>query len=371
MESLSQLPANAAAPLVDVVESASDAARLRQPPLLIRGSLEDYLDGLGLGRGPLRAQRIGEGHSNATFVIERDGFEAVLRRPPRPPYPKHAHNVLREARVQEALADTAVPVPQILVTCRSDEVLGAPFYLMERLHGQVVTARLPAELDDAGARRRMIDSLVDSLAALHAVDPAAVGLQDWNRGPDFLERQLNLFDKLWLVNKVREIPELSGVREWLREHQPADAASTLVHGDFRLGNVMYEPSSSGTIDAVLDWELITVGDPMTDLGYLLSTFTEPGDPESPLLGLGGVLRGGGFPGREYVAARYAEKSGRSLENLRWHVAFAFWRTAVGLEGYYKRAVAGLTDDPFNHALKTGIPQLASCAAATAFDGEFV
>jgi len=372
MESLSLSSEDAACPrLVEVVDTWAEAARLHRPPLLVRSAVQGFLDQHGLGQGPVRAQRLGEGHSNATFIIERDHFTAVLRRPPLPPYPKHAHNVLREARIQSALAGSAVPVPEILVTCESDDVLGAPFYVMNRLTGHVITSRMPPELDNPDSRQRMIDSLVDSLVALHAVDPVEVGLQQMDRGPGFLQRQLSLFDQLWIANQVRDIPAMGRARDWLHEHQPAQGTSTITHGDFRLGNVMYEPTSSGDIAAVLDWELCSIGDPLVDVGYLLSTFTEPGDPDSPLLLLGDVLRQGGFPDRDYVTTRYAEVSGRSLDPLRWYVVFAFWRTAVGLEGFYKRAVAGSTDDQFIHDLRAGIPQLADCAVATAFDGAFV
>ncbi len=372
MESLKLWPEDTArSPLIDMVETWDEADRLQQPPLLIRGALEAFLDQHGLGRGPVRAHRIGEGHSNATFLLVRDQLAAVLRRPPRPPYPQHAHNVLREARIQSALAGSAVPVPEILVTCEAEEVLGAPFYVMNHLTGHVITTQMPPELDNPDSRRRMVDGLVDSLVALHAVDPVQVRLQQMDRGSDFLQRQLTLFDELWIANRVRDIPAMSKARAWLHEHQPAQSASTITHGDYRLGNVMYEPNSSGAIAAILDWELCSIGDPLVDVGYLLSTFTERGDPDGPLLSLGEVLRQGGFPDRNYVAARYAEASGRSLDQLRWYVAFAFWRTAVGLEGFYKRAVAGATDDQFIHDLEVGIPQLADCAVATAFEGAFV
>lgn len=359
------------ATLVDTVESWDEAASLSQPPLLVLDEICRFLDSRGLGDGPLRVRRIGEGHSNATFVVERRRFEAVLRRPPRPPYPKHAHNVLREARVQSALAGSAVPVPQILAICEQNDVLGVPFYLMNLLDGHVITSSLPHSLDSGASRLTMIDSLVDSLVALHAVDPEEVGLDHLSRGADFLTRQLQLFDQLWEANRVREIPAMDQAHRWLHDNRPTQHGSTPMHGDYRLGNVMYAADGSGTIAAVLDWELFSIGDPLLDVGYLISTFTEPGDPEGPLLELASVLRGGGFPGRAYVANRYAAKSGRDLDDLRWYVAFAYWRTAIGLEGFYKRSLRGTIDDAFVRDLEVGIPRLAESALATALGGSFI
>lgn len=192
----------------------------------------------------------------------------------------------------------------------------------------------------------MIDGLVDSLVALHAVDAAAVGLDHLSRGSDFFTRQLQLFDQLWETNRACTIPAMDHARRWLHANRPAQRGSTPMHVDYRHGNLMYAADGSGTIAAVLDWELFGIGDPLLDVGYLVSTFTESEDPKGPLLELASVLRGGGFPGRAYVANRYAEKSGRDLDDLRWYVAFTYWRTAIGLDGFYKRSLHGTIDDAF-------------------------
>lgn len=340
--------------LVDVVATPADAEALERPPLIVIHPLRAFLDATGLGAGPLRVDRIGGGHSNATFRVRRNGFDGVLRRPPRPPYSATSHDVLREARVQTGLAGLA-PVPRILATCADESVVGAPFYLMEHLDGDVVTTSLPAHLDAPEARTRMTDSLVDALVALHAVPPERAGLRT-GRHAGVPERRLEFFDRLWEVNAVREVPELTETRRWLGAHLPPAQRPVVTHGDYRLGNVMF--GRDGRLAAMLDWELATVDDPLADLGYLLCTHPEPGDPPTPLFALGSVLTDG-FSGRTALAERYAAATGRSIEHLRWYVAYAFWKVAIGLESIYRQSVAGTTDDRFARDLEHGVPQLAA------------
>ncbi|MEV7431855.1 phosphotransferase family protein [Nocardioides sp. NPDC092400] len=355
--------------LVDVVDTPADAADLAHPPLLVRSTTTAVLDAAGLGTGPLRATRIGDGHSNVTFLVEREDWRGVLRRPPRPPYQPKAHDMLREARIQQALASTAVAVPRILHVEQDLGVLGVPFYVMEWHEGVFVAKTLPAVLSAPERRREAGLAFVDQLIQLHLVDHAAAGLDGLGRGEAFAARQLHVFGKLWQSHRTRDLPQLEAAEEWLRRHVPADAGRpTLLHGDFRLANVMFAPDEPVRVRALLDWELSTVGDPIADLGYLLSTYPERPQERGALLSEAAAAATGGFPSRRDLVERYAATTGADLSSLSWWVTLAFWRTAVGLESFYKRAVDGTTDDPFIHALEAGVPELAE-RAVRAMEGE--
>src|SRR5215207_1986262 len=222
---------------MDVVDTAEDAAELQRPPLLVREPLEEFLDAHDIGEGRLEAERIGDGHSNITFLVTRGDARVVLRRPPRPPLPPSAHDVLREARLLRALEGTPVRVPRVLA--ESDEsVLGVPFYLMEEMHGTVITSEMPAALDSQTGRRGVSEELVDALADIHAVDWRACGLEGYGKPSGYLERQLRRFTGLWEFNKTRELPVVEEVGAWLASNLPDSPESTIVHGDYRLGNVM-------------------------------------------------------------------------------------------------------------------------------------
>jgi aminoglycoside phosphotransferase (APT) family kinase protein len=345
-----------------IVDTPEEAAALPLPPLLVRRPLEAFLDAHGLGRGPLEAEPVGDGHSNVTYLVSREGGAWVLRRPPRPPLPPSAHDVLREAFLLRALEGTAVRVPGVLATCDDPAVIGAPFYVMERVLGHVVTTEdLPAGLEPG----RLGDELVDALVEVHAADWQACGLEGYGKPTGYLERQLRRFAGLWEHNRTRELSVLDRVTGWLGEHRPESGPATIVHGDYRLGNVMFGPDAPARLTAIFDWELATIGDPLADVGYLTATWAEPGDPESTILSLGAVTRQPGFPTRAELVARYEERSGRSTSDLRWYRTLALWKSAIFLEGSYKRRLAGTTDDPFFDALKTGVPELADRAWASA------
>ena len=350
---------------MSIVDTAEEAAALELPPLLVRRPLERYLDGCGLGSGALEAEPIGEGHSNVTFLIRRAGGEWVLRRPPRPPLPPSAHDVLREAWLLRALEPTAVRTPRVLATCDDEAVIGAPFYVMEKVEGEVVTLAVPQPLDSEQERARMGAELVDALVEIHAADWQACGLEGFGKPTGYLERQLRRFGGLWEHNKTREIATLDRITAWLAEHRPESGAATVVHGDYRLGNVMFAPGAPARLNAIFDWELATIGDPLADVGYLLATWAEPGDPDSTLFSLGAVTRRPGFPSRAELVARYEQRSGRSMGDVRWYTTLALWKAAVFLEGSYKRRLAGTTEDAFFDLLAEGVPQLAEHAWAIA------
>jgi aminoglycoside phosphotransferase (APT) family kinase protein len=344
-----------------IVDTPEEAAALELEPLLIRRPLEAFLDAQGLGEGPLDAESIGEGHSNVTYVIRRGDASWVLRRPPRGPLPPSAHDVLREARLLTAVADAPIRTPKVLATCDDPSVIGAPFYVMERVDGHVITWQLPEVFDAPEERRRIGDELIDTLVEIHAVDWAACGLEGYGKPTGYLDRQLRRFGGLWDHNKTREVPTLDKLTAWLGEHKPESGTASIVHGDYRLGNVMFAPEAPARLIAIFDWELATIGDPLADVGYMLATWAQEGDPENAISALGGVTRGPGFPSREELVARYEERSGRSMSDVRWYMALALWKSAVFLEGSYKRRLAGTTEDPFFDLLKEGVPLIAERA----------
>ncbi len=348
--------------LVDVVEGPEQAAALPHAPLIVLRPLEAWLDEHALGRGALTATRIGTGHSNATFLLERGADRMVLRRPPRPPLPPSAHDMLREARVLAALQGRA-RVPAMLAVCPGPEVIGAPFYVMQELHGHVVTDVLPAVLAAPEARWRAGNDLVDALVELHAVDIDAAGLSDFGRPDGYLARQVQRFATLWEHNATRELPLAGELGEWLAATQPSSGAACVVHGDYRLGNVMLDRDEPRVL-ALLDWELATLGDPLADLGYLVATYTQPGS-ERTVLDLSPVTGEHGFPARDELVGRYAERSGRSVGALAWYETLALWKAAVFCEGLYARYLRGGSADAWTAGLAAGVPGLLRAAAATA------
>ena len=208
--------------VVEIVDTPEEAASLALPPLLVREPVERFLDEHGLGRGPITATRLGEGHSNVTYCVRRAGTQVVLRRPPRPPLPPSAHDMMREARVLRGLEDSDVPVPRVLATCPDESLLGVPFYVMEYLDGCVLTRATPPGLAAVSQRAAIAERMVTALAALHAVDFEACGLGDFGKPTGYLERQLRRFGALWEAGRTRELPEFDELTAWLRDNLPGE-----------------------------------------------------------------------------------------------------------------------------------------------------
>ena len=323
------------------------------------------VDAGGLGRwlgGPVEVKRIHAGHSNLTFLVRFEGGEYVLRRPPAGEVAPTAHDVLREHRVLAALQDTPVRVPRVLAAGEGEGVLpdGKAFYLMERVPGTVIRSRLPSGWgDDPHDRRRVGEELVDALVELHGVDAAAVGLADLGRPSGYVERQLRRWQAQRDFARVREIPDLDVVARWLAAHVPESPPPTLVHGDYKLDNVVFADDPPARLTAILDWEMCTIGDPFADLGWLLSFWVEPGEPVEGMRALAAVSATGGFATRAELAERYGAASGRRVGDIRFYEALAVWKLAILLEASYARHLAGTTDDPFFALLETGVPELAA------------
>jgi aminoglycoside phosphotransferase (APT) family kinase protein len=326
--------------------------------------VEAFLDEHDLGDGPVRAERIGDGGgSNFSFLLERGDERYVLRRPPRPPLPPSAHDMVREARLQLALAPQGIRLPPILAVCEDEALLGVPFYVMRFLDGHVVTTTLPAGLDDPDARRRLGEELVDALVEIHAADVTEPALAAFFRPGSYVERQVRRFTQLWEINATREIPAVVEVGRRLAEERPEPVPDTVVHGDYRLGNLMVERGRPDRVQAVLDWEMGAIGDPRADLGYLLATYTEPGGGPSPL-GVSPVTALDGFPTKAELVARYEEQSGREVGPLGWFEALALWKAAVFCEAIYGRYTRGElgAEDARAAAFEHAVPRMAATAA---------
>jgi aminoglycoside phosphotransferase (APT) family kinase protein len=343
----------------DVVRTHAEAAGNAREPLLVIQPLLEFLGANDLGAPDgLEATPIGDGHSNVTFVLSTG---VVLRRPPRGPLPPSAHDVLREARLLRALEPTPVRAPRVLAVCDDPEVIGAPFYVMERVEGVVITSEVPPPLDTPAEKERIATELIDALVELHDADWRAIGLEDFGKPSGYLERQLRRFTGLWEHNRTREIPEVAIVGEWLKANMPESPDATIVHGDYRLGNTMMAADAPARLVAIFDWEMATIGDPLADLGYLMMFWLEADDPSVGMYDLQGVTRQEGFPTRQEMIAMYEERSGRSMRSLTWYVTLALWKAIVFMEGNYKRALSGATDDPYLKAFGDGVIEIAQRA----------
>ncbi|MFF4405000.1 phosphotransferase family protein [Streptomyces sp. NPDC001404] len=304
---------------------------------------------------PAGARLLAGGRSNLTYRIDCGDRSLVLRRPPLGHVLATAHDMAREYRVLTALRPTAVPVPRTFGLCEDPAVLGAPFYVMELVEG--VTFRNDAELAPLGPpeARRTAFALVDALAALHAVDPARAGLADFGRPEGFMARQVRRWRRQWEASRTRDVPGADALNDRLAASCPVDGTASLVHGDYKLDNVLLDPADPGRIAAVLDWEMSTHGDPLADLGMLCMYWDGfAGFPDSPVATPGALP---GWPSAAQLVERYATRSAVPLDRLGWYVAFSFYKLAAILEGIHCRTVQGHTVGDEPAALAEAVPLL--------------
>ena len=286
---------------------------------------------------PLSFDRISGGRSNMTFgVRDSAGHAWALRRPPLGKRLGSAHDMGREHRVIAALQDTPVPVPPVIGLCEDESVNEAPFYVMGFVDGPILRSAEDAKEFDEDERRAIGERVVDTLVAIHEVDPDSVGLGDLGRKEAYVERQLKRWHGQWEKSKTRELPAVDSVHERLSARIPEQGPATIVHGDYRLDNMILSPA--GEIAAVVDWELCTLGDPLADVGMLLVYWSEQGDELVPLFEPATMAPG--FLNRDEVKARYAERSGRDLSEIDFYVALGLWKLSIILEGVYARYAAG-------------------------------
>jgi aminoglycoside phosphotransferase (APT) family kinase protein len=283
--------------------------------------------------GPLTAEVIAGGRSNLTYVVRGATGEVVVRRPPLALVLPSAHDMSREYRVTAALSDAGFPVARPLLLCTDTDVIGAPFYVMEHVDGVVLRGETLSTVDVEAAERCGTE-LVDTLLRLHAIDYAAIGLGDFGRPDGYLARQVRRWHEQWERAKTRELPLLDSVTQRLRDSMPDSPRPGIVHGDYRLDNVMLDPGLR-EIRAVVDWEMATIGDPLADVG-LMVVYTD----SSGLRLVPSVPKG--FPTGRDLAQRYAKASGIGLDRLDWYVAFGFFKLAVISEGIHARYLLGRT-----------------------------
>jgi aminoglycoside phosphotransferase (APT) family kinase protein len=309
------------------------------PPGLDLEGLRAHLDRErpGLVRGPLSAELIEGGRSNLTYAVTDGASRWVVRRPPLGHVLATAHDMSREHRVISALHPTAVPVPEPVLLCQGESVIGAPFYVMEFVDG--TPYRTSAQLASLGPERTrgVVLGLVDTLVELHAVEPAAVGLGDFGRPEGFLERQLRRWGKQLEASRNRDLPGIGELHATLGKSLPASPAPAVVHGDYRLDNVLV--GGDDRIKAILDWEMSTLGDPLTDVGLLVMYSRPKTMPDSPVSTAGDAP---GHPEPGELIERYAARSGRDLSAISWYTAFAYFKLAVILEGIHYRHTLGQT-----------------------------
>jgi aminoglycoside phosphotransferase (APT) family kinase protein len=306
---------------------------------------------------------ISGGKSNLTYRVACDAGEVVLRRPPLGHVLPTAHDMVREHRVLRALEGTAVPVPRVLVLGSADGPLGVDFYVMERVLGHVCRNALPPGYADGPEPRAAIGAaLVDVLADLHAVDPEAVGLAGFGRPTGFVERQLRRWSRQWDASKSGDLPALDELRDELVRTLPPQRAAAIVHGDYRLDNTILHPTLPGRIVAVLDWEMSTLGDPLTDLGTLLAYWSETTD--DPVVAAARVMApvaaAEGFPSRAQIVERYAARTGFDVSGVEWYQAFAYFKLAVVCQGIAARAAGGaMLGSGFDDAQRIVAPLVAA------------
>ncbi|WP_058856074.1 phosphotransferase family protein [Nocardia jinanensis] len=308
-----------------------------------RRELQQFLVARGILSGPITTRAIGDGHSNLTYLVADGTRKVIVRRPPPPPIPPGANDMLREARLLTALMPTAVPVPEVLAVAEQGDVLDVPFYVMSYAPGPVVTTETPAPLNTPEQRRAVGNDLVDTLAALHAVDWRARGLENLGRPQGFNSRHLRRMRRLVADDNGDPPAHFADIDAWLEANTPPESGATIVHCDFRIGNLVLAPDIPGRVAAVLDWELATVGDPLLDVGYLLATIPEPGRPMNPTAELSAALLEHGYPSKDELMDRYSAHTGRDLTNLAWYTTLALWKLAVLYEYSRRRVLDGIGD----------------------------
>ncbi|WP_254524466.1 phosphotransferase family protein [Natrinema caseinilyticum] len=335
----------------------------------LRSHLEEQL---GEDR-PIELAPIEAGRSNETVSVTWGDRKLILRKPPSGESSEDAHDVLREYRIMDALQKTAVPVPEMILVCDDHDVIGSDFYLMEYLDGHVVRGEEPDVFSASDSRRRFGEELVETLASIHTVDIEGVGLGDLGHPDGFTERQVERWGKQleWALDRTErrdELSELEAVGDWLEENVPTATPQTLVHGDYKIDNVLFGPDPPPEIIGVLDWEMGTYGDPLTDLGWFLVHWHDGGDsdPVFPTV-TPPFLDAEGYATRRELVERYERESGIELTDERFYRALAAYKEAAACEVFYARFLRG-AENPFFEQMDEKVPE-AAVRAKRIVDGE--
>ncbi|HEY3056749.1 MAG TPA: phosphotransferase family protein [Thermoanaerobaculia bacterium] len=331
----------------------------------LRAELPKHIDGFD-ARAEMEVEQFPGGHSNLTYLLRFGDRELVLRRPPFGPVPPRAHDMARECRVLAAVHPVFPLAPQPYLLCDDPEIAGFIFYVMERRSGTIIRFDEPPELRDRiDLRRGISEAIVDTLADLHTIDVAAHGLDTLGKPAGFVARQIRGWTERWHGSKTSDIPEMEQLAVWLEKHTPADPQRpALVHGDYKLDNVMLDASKLDRLVAVFDWEMSAIGDPLVDLGILLCYWVHIA-AESRDDAIGTVTARPGWFTRDEILQRYADRAKRSVDGIAIFEVFAVFKLAVVLQQIYARYVRGQTDDPRFAALGDRVTMLARKAALLA------
>ncbi len=295
--------------------------------------------------GELLVRQFPSGHSNLTYSLSLGARELVLRRPPFGSKVKSAHDMSREFRVLSKLHSAYVPAPEVLHYCDDESVIGAPFYLMNPIHGVIVRRQVPPSLDlSAEKARRLSESFVDNLIRLHRVDYAAVGLSDLGKPEGYLERQVRGWTERYYGSKTHDYPEVEKITAWMQQHMPSKSGVSLIHNDYKYDNVVLDSNDITKIVGVLDWEMCTIGDPLTDLGTTLAYWIDAADSEELQKNRWGPTNGPGSLTRAEIVHAYAQKTGADSSQIAFYLAFARFKLAVIVQQIYYRYHQGLTKD---------------------------
>jgi aminoglycoside phosphotransferase (APT) family kinase protein len=323
------------------------------------------IGGLDVSLDPVVTQFPG-GHSNLTYLVRFGDAEIVIRRPPFGPVPPTAHDMAREFRWLSAMNRVFPLAPRPYLLCDDLDVVGAVFYAMERRTGLVIRAAEPPQLENQpDARRAISEAMIDTLASLHRVDVAAGGLSGLGKPAGFVERQVRGWSERWERSQTEPLPEMDALAAWLRDRLPPDPERpAVVHGDFKLDNVMVDPANVGRIVAVFDWEMSALGDPLVDLGIFLA-YWQPTSPPEQRDALTAVTDRKGYLTRDEIVDRYASQSGRSASTVRYYEIFALFKIAVVIQQIYYRYVKGQTADERFAAFGARVRYLATAAARLA------
>ena len=321
----------------------------------------------------LRAENISFGHSNEVHLVRFEDKLWALRRPPRGPLLPTAHDVIREYRVLAALQDTPVPVPRVYASCDDVTFIGAPFYLMQYMSGKVIHGGLvpsdePSFADTPAKRQAVSEAMIDLLIALQSVDWRKAGLEGFGRPDGYIERQLRRWtDQMVRTTQLtRPLPVMEKIRDWLAAHIPQSQAATIVHGDFKLDNVMWEVEGERPrVIALFDWEMATIGDPLSDLGLALCYWTWATDPEVRAAGIPALTSRPGWYTRDELVARYAGRTGRDVSHIGYYEVLGVFKLAVIIQQIYARFHRGQTHDERFHNFGERAAGLARVAARLA------
>jgi aminoglycoside phosphotransferase (APT) family kinase protein len=345
------------------MSATADTITVRADEQFDEAHLAHYLhDKLEGAEAPLTVRQFGGGAANLTYLLDYGTHQYVLRRPPLGPVAPSAHDMAREFRVLSVLYQAFPFAPRAYVFCDDHSVIGSPFFIMERKQGIVVRRSIPPEYADIpDAPRRMSEALVDALAAFHAVDYHTLGLETLGKPAGFIERQVEGWYGRWHNARTHVLPQMETVYGWLRENVPPANTPTLVHNDYKLDNVMLAADDPGRMIAIFDWDMCTLGDPLADLGALLTYWTEPDD--APHLQMTAMMPVGDnrFMTRDEIIHRYAEKSGRDVSHIRFYHVLGLYRLVVICAQIFIRYQRGQTQDARFDAFGPMIPLLAQAA----------